>query len=76
MEKTLQGEIAKLKLMTMKPPVFAEEMLASLEAELMFGNPDEYQKEYLLRKINSLKVEIQVDLLPNVDLKAYCDNTY
>ncbi len=57
-------EIQKLKDMTMKPPLFAEIMLSNIVADLMFGEPKGFEKEYLLRKKESLEREIMVDLLP------------
>jgi hypothetical protein len=63
----MKEEIQKLKLMTMKPPIFAEDTLVRLESRLMFDkNLKSFEREMVERQVASLKHQIAVDLLPNL----------
>lgn len=71
----MKEEIEKLKLMTMKPPIFAKEMVIGLKNDLMFGYqrsdgsykqfPKEMKKQ-IKRQMNKIKNEIAINELPNL----------
>lgn len=59
----MKEEIQELKLKTMRPHILAEQMIVDIEAMLMFGSPKGFEREMLLKQLNSHKMQLAVELL-------------
>ena len=69
----MKEDIKKLKLMTMKPPLFADKRVADLESDLMFARtapyfistirPGDMAYQMTEMMLNRIKTEIAVDRL-------------
>lgn len=66
MNEDMKERIRNLKLMTMRPHLMAEQMFVDIESELMFGSAKGFEREFLKQRRDRIKLEIMVDLLPNV----------